>query len=234
MESIGVILAGGRGARLKHLTDDLPKPMIDVAGKPILQRIIERLALPKYVIAVGYKHQHIISHFGDGSRFGCQIKYSIEQQPMGTGGALKLAHDRMLKFGWYSEQIIVSNGDSWLDVDIDILLTVHRWGHSSISIACVQVDNACEYGRVITTDDGRVVGFVEKVPNSSGLINGGVYVIDAHAFDSFPVGTCSFENDVLPSFVRCARVSAFDFYPAQLFDIGTNERLENARRFFGS
>jgi dTDP-glucose pyrophosphorylase len=179
------LMAGGRGQRLRPLTDDCPKPMLPVGGKPMLQIIIESLlrqGFHNFVISLNYKREMIRDYFGDGSRWGAKIEYVEEDAstPLGTAGALSLL-PRVPE-----HPMIVMNGDILTKVAFGALLDFHV-EHRSIGTMCVR-DYVLQipYG-VVEVDDHRLSEIVEK-PTHRFLVNAGVYVLDPAALDHLPKG----------------------------------------------
>lgn len=196
MIDTAVILAGGLGTRLAAIVSDVPKPMAPVAGKPFLQRLLDRLqaqGLRRAVLAVGHRSGTIRDHFG--SRYGLiDLHYSIETEPLGTGGALRLA------FGQEQlERAFALNGDTYCDLSLAHLDQAHRHGGAEATLALVQQPDASRFGAVQLDPQGRVRAFCEKSAQPApGLINAGVYVLERRVFARAPVlQSFSFEQDIL-------------------------------------
>ncbi len=175
-----VVLAGGMGTRLKSVIDDLPKPMAAVVGRPFLEYQLNYLAqqgIQTVILSVGYQAQTIIDYFGD--QFGSlQIKYSIEQQPLGTGGGLQKAFEMV-----QNEAAFVVNGDTLFEVDLPTLAHFHQQTQSEFSLALRQLPDVSRYGAVVLSDQKRIVRFAEKGQfEGSGFINGGTYLIQKDFF----------------------------------------------------
>jgi dTDP-glucose pyrophosphorylase len=168
-----VIMAGGEGRRLRPLTDRLPKPMIKVAGRPILERIVLLLVghgIRDIYLAVNYMAEAIVDHFGDGSRFGCRIEYLRETMAHGTGGALSLLPRQP------AEPLIVMNGDLVTQIDICRLLAFHAREGAAATLAARHYQTEIPYG-VVAERAGRLQELVEK-PTADYLINTGIYVLE--------------------------------------------------------
>lgn len=177
-ENCALILAGGRGTRLLPLTQHVPKPMLAVAGRPILERLVLHLmgqGFHRIYIAVNYLADVIVSHFGDGSRFGCRIEYIREQEPLGTAGALALL-PRPVR-----ESVLVINGDLVTQCDLAGLLDYHERGGFAATIGLRPHSVIIPYG-VAEVEEGRLVGLREK-PTERMLINAGVYVVAPPAIE---------------------------------------------------
>ncbi len=171
-----VVLAGGFGTRLSSVISDLPKAMAPVNGRPFLDYPLAYLAfsgISRVIMAVGYMHKKIMDHYGD--RFGnIKIEYSIENEPMGTGGALKQA---MMKA--QSNTLLALNGDTYFEIDLSKFFDFFRRRHAKVAMAIHEVEDVSRYGAVETEWDGQITAFREKSELSGkGKINGGIYLID--------------------------------------------------------
>lgn len=196
-----IILAGGLGTRLRSVVADLPKPMAEVGGKPFLWYILNSLQLAqvKHIyLAVGYKYDAIKDYFGDHFK-GVNIIYSVENEPLGTGGGIKQA----LKL-CTEEEVLILNGDTMFNVNHDQLLNFHRSHNAQLSLALKPMQKPSRYGSVQLDKDSTVKAFREKDENLEfGLINGGVYFANRSIIDLFPEQEkCSFEQDILEEYVN--------------------------------
>jgi len=178
-----IILAGGRGERLRPLTDDRPKPMVLVGDVPLLCysiRWLKNAGIERIVISCGYRHSSISDYFGDGSKFGVSIDYSVEQQPLGRGGGIKLASKKL----WATKSpVIVLNGDTVTDLNLDDLYEEHAQGGKPITITATPLH--CSYGTIDLSDDGLAVAFREK-PILPYWVNAGIYAVEPATFAEFP------------------------------------------------
>lgn len=195
------ILAGGLGTRLGSLLSDQPKPMAPVAGRPFLEYLL--LYLKKYqvtdvVICSSYRHQVIKEYVGNGARWGLQVCYSREGQPMGTGGALRLAETLL-----QTDEFLVMNGDSFFGIDLELLIGYHQKKEALGTLALAQVDNTERYGTVEVDHDGRIVRFLEKTKGvGAGLVNGGIYVFRRDVLKLIPDGRpISLEHEIFPKLI---------------------------------
>ncbi|HEV8647282.1 MAG TPA: nucleotidyltransferase family protein [Burkholderiales bacterium] len=189
-----IILAGGLGTRLRAARPDVPKVMVPVGSRPFLKILIDYLAsqgIQSVILSVGYRHEAILEFFG--SRHGSvSISYVIEDKPLGTGGAIRKALTQIS-----AQAALVLNGDTFLRVDYRELVAAHRAAGAPLTIALKHVDDVSRYGSVALSGD-RVAGFAEKLAAGPGLINTGVYVVDARIFDGFDLPeSFSFERDFL-------------------------------------
>jgi len=224
-----VLLVGGLGTRLRSETGDLPKAMIDVNGMPFLERILIHLRsfeIESAILAVSHGRESIETHFGDGTARGMSITYTRETQPLGTAGALRQALP-LLKGG----QVLVLNGDSFVDLDYRAMLRFHRARGNQLTIAAVQRSDCRDFGR-LRISNSNVVAFAEKEHRdpSAGYINAGVYVFDRQLIETIPPGVVrSLEKEVFPSIL--SRGDCIGAYCIQNYfmDLGTPERLQQLR-----
>jgi len=226
-----VILAGGFGTRLAAVVSDVPKPMAPVAGRPFLERLLDRLAaqgIRRVVLAVGYRGGIIRSHFG--AAYGSlALHYSEESEPLGTGGALRQAFDSQAL-----DRALALNGDTWCDVDLAALAQRHERSGALVTITLVHQDDAARFGTVEVDARERVVGFREKRPGA-GLINAGVYAIERKAFDLAPqAARFSFESDVLQAHAAEGGFAAHVAAGATFIDIGVPEDYARAQALLAS
>lgn len=177
-----VIMAGGRGTRLMPLTEDLPKPMLPVGGRPLLERIIEQLheaGIRHVNISTHYKSEKIVDHFGDGRAFGVDLQYVNEDRPLGTGGALGLMSTP-------SETQLVINGDILTQVDFRAMRDFHQDHGAEMTVAVGRYEVQVPYG-VVECDGARVARLKEK-PQVGFLINAGVYLLEPSVYNLIPSG----------------------------------------------
>ena len=223
-----VILAGGFGTRLAAVVSDVPKPMAPVAGRPFLERLLDRLeaqGIRHAVLAVGYRSPIIRSHFGS-KRGAVKLSYSEEAEPLGTGGALRQAFDSQAL-----DRAIALNGDTWCDVDLHALSRSHAAAGTVATLTLVQQDDASRFGTVDIDARGRIEGFREKRPGAgAGLINAGVYALERGVFDLAPAATrFSFENDVLQARAGERRFASHVARDATFIDIGVPDDYARAQ-----
>jgi mannose-1-phosphate guanylyltransferase len=224
-----VLLVGGLGTRLRSETGDLPKAMIEVSGMPFLERILIHLRsseIESAILAVSHGRESIEDHFRDRTASGISITYSRETQPLGTAGALRQALP-LLK----GDQVLVLNGDSFVDLDYYEMLRFHRVQENQLTIAAVQTSDCRDFGR-LRVSNGDVVAFAEKEhrDRSAGYINAGVYVFDRALIETIPPGVVqSLEKEVFPSILsRSGRIGAYCIQ-SYFMDLGTPERLQQLR-----
>ncbi len=182
-DSWAVVMVGGRGTRLGELTDAIPKPMLPVDGRPILEHVVEHLVshgVRRIFLAVNYLATMIEDHFGDGRRFHCRIEYLREESPLGTGGPLGLLPERP------SAPLIVMNGDLLTRIHIGRLLRFHARGGFAATLALREHTVEVAFG-VAELDGDRVTALVEK-PTLRYDINAGIYVVEPALLDRVPRG----------------------------------------------
>ncbi|MBX5437764.1 MAG: nucleotidyltransferase family protein [Alicyclobacillaceae bacterium] len=179
-----VIMAGGMGTRLRPLTDHVPKPLLRVGNKPILETILGSFVehgFRKFYLSVNYKAEMIKQYFGDGSRFGIEIRYLHEQQRMGTAGALSLIQDPS------ERPLIVMNGDLLTKVNFQQLLDFHNARRAQATMCVREYHYQIPYG-VVEIEEERLKGIQEK-PQKSCFVNAGIYVLDPAVLDLIPRNT---------------------------------------------
>ena len=224
-----IILAGGFGTRIQSVISDVPKPMAPVCGKPFLYYILQSLVrqnINRIILAVGYKNEIIFNHFGDKFQTA-DLVYSIEDIPLGTGGGIRKALELTDE-----KQVLIINGDTFFDLPFEELNLFHSEGKFDLTMCLKPMEHFDRYGTV-TVDQNRVIGMKEKQPCDSGLINGGVYLINREILEDFTVGSkFSFEKEFLEAKVGNLKFGAFisDNY---FIDIGIPEDYEKAQRDFG-
>lgn len=214
-----VILAAGEGRRLRPLTEHAPKPMLAVAGKPLLERnvsLLARYGFTDIVINTHYRARSIEDHFGDGSAFGVRVRYSREAELLGTAGALNPLRDLL------TGTFLVLYGDILTNCNLRGLLEVHRTKSATITLAVFRRENATAAGIVAIDSGDRVERFLEKPqPDEvfSSWVNAGIMVCEPRVFDAIPPGFSDFGRNVLPELIRRGdRVFAYRMD-------GENERL---------
>ncbi len=219
-----IILAGGFGTRLRQLVPELPKPMAPVAGRPFLEILLSALAckgFKRVILSTGYMAEKISSHFGE-QYAGMELSYVVEEQPLGTGGAVRLALTQC-----YEEHVFIFNGDTYLDLEVDAIEKLWQIHKRPIIVGREVLDTA-RYGRLLTAT-GSVSGFTEKGVAGPGLINAGCYVFCRHQLDSFqPYLAFSLETDYLATEVTH---KIFDVFVTEglFIDIGVPQDFQLAQ-----
>jgi mannose-1-phosphate guanylyltransferase/mannose-1-phosphate guanylyltransferase/phosphomannomutase len=199
-----MVLAAGLGTRLRPLTWDVPKPMVPVANRPIMEHVVELLArndLGEIVANLHWFGDLVRNAFGDGSRLGVEITYSEEEKLLGTAGGVRNVREF---FG--SEPFVVLAADALTDIDLGALARTHAENDWIATLAAVKVEDTSEYGVIVTGEDGRVQGFQEKPDPAeavSNLANCMIYVLEPEIFDYFPdKEEVDFALDVFPALLE--------------------------------
>ncbi len=176
-----VLMAGGLGSRLKPMTDECPKPLLKVGNKPILENILENFienGFTRFYISVNYRSGMVKEYFGDGSKWGVEIKYLYEDKKLGTAGAVSLIEEK------HSEPIFVMNGDLLTKVNFQQMLEFHIDNNADVTMGIREFDFQVPYG-VVKRDDHRFVDIVEK-PIQKLFINAGIYVLNPELLEMMP------------------------------------------------
>lgn len=194
-----IILAGGMGTRLRSLVKDIPKPMADIAGSPFLSYLLQYCSengVNHVVLAVGYKHEIIQDQYGKQFQ-NIKISYSVEDEPLGTGGAILKASKLC-----FTDEVLILNGDSIIQADLSDFLIAHRQSDSDFTIIGKEMSNFDRYG-TLQIEGTRVIGFEEKKWKERGVINSGVYCLNLLKFNTltFPL-KFSFELDFIEVYVN--------------------------------
>lgn len=225
-----IVLAGGLGTRLAHVTGKIPKPMAPVGSRPFLEYLLDYLidqGFEAAVLAVSHKWDMILEHFGYVYR-DMPLNYSVEDEPLGTGGAIRQALDVLP-----DNEVAVLNGDTLFRVDLEGLAATHRSGGAQLTMALKQVADSGRFGRVEVTPGGMISGFAEKSSPGPGWINGGVYMLTRSLFANFPMPKrFSFERDLVEPNIDRIRPRAFQS-DAYFIDMGVPEDYERAQGEIG-
>jgi NDP-sugar pyrophosphorylase family protein len=190
------VLAGGLGKRLREISGDNPKTMMEVGGRPFLEYQILQLknqGFADIVLCTGYRSEVLERYFGSGEQLGVQLRYSRETEPLGTGGALKRALALTS-----SPHVIALNGDSLVEADLASLIQLHVGRGAAATIALAHVDDAYRFGRVEIDEQGVVTRFSEKGATGPGWINAGLYILSRSVLEGIPDGMVSIEHEVFP------------------------------------
>jgi NDP-sugar pyrophosphorylase family protein len=230
LDTKAVLLVGGMGTRLREVVPSLPKPLARVGNRPFLELLIRQLlsqGIDHLIMCTGYLGDQIEREFGDGRGLGATIEYSVESEPLGTAGAIKLAQ----RYLQTVPDFLVMNGDSFLEIDLPQLIQFHRSHGGPATMAVVPVENAGRYGTVFVDATNRVSKFVEKTGyDSPGLINAGVYVFNRDLFQHISDGQVSLEKDVFPQLLD---MGVYAMQQQGLFiDIGTPTDYIRAQQLF--
>ena len=225
-----IVLAGGLGTRLARVTCDIPKPMAQVGSRPFLEYLLDDLVdqgIEQTVLAVSYMWEVIREHFGSVYR-GMELSYSVEEVPLGTGGAIQQALAILA-----DHEVVVMNGDTRFRVDLAAMEKSHRNSGAPLTIALKHVNDSGRFGRVEVSADGLVTRFLEKSTGGPGWINGGVYILNSSLFRDFPMPErFSFELDLVEPNIDRIKPQAFqsDTY---FIDMGIPEDYQRAQHEIG-
>lgn len=228
METIpAALLVGGFGTRLQSVLPSTAKPVAPLGEITFLELLILQLrsqGIRRLVMCTGHRAEQIESVCGDGRKWRMTIEYSRESQPLGTGGALKLAEPLLPD----SPEFLVANGDSFLEFELREFLRFHRRHGGLLSLATRRVTDASRYGAVEVAEHDRVVRFCEKNNSGApGIVNGGVYMFHRAALRHFPQGPSSLEKDIFSALLN------YGVYAAEqngmFIDIGTPEDYTRAQ-----
>jgi mannose-1-phosphate guanylyltransferase len=198
-----LILAGGEGRRLRPMTNDRPKPLLEVGGRPIIEWQIEwmkKYGINEFVISGGYMKEKLIERLGTGVKYGVDISFVFEDEPLGTGGAIKNVQSAMKG----EDRFIVANGDIITNLDLGTLIASHS-GIATISLTPL----TSPYG-IVETDDNKVTGFKEKPTIKDHWLNAGMYVMSSSVFDHLPAKG-SVENVTFPELSKAGQLYCVKF-----------------------
>jgi NDP-sugar pyrophosphorylase family protein len=227
-----IMLAGGKGTRLRPLTIHTPKPIVPIFERPFLHYQLDLLkqvpAIDEVILSLNYQPRRIEEIFGDGSEAGLNIRYVVEPAPLGTAGAVRYAGESL------HESVVVFNGDVLTSVDLNAVLALHRERKAKATIVLTPVENPAAYGLVETDERGNIQRFVEK-PKPDEItcdtINGGIYVLEPDTFDRIPRDTpWSIERSFFPSLIERGETFVAYVYRGYWIDIGTPEKYTQVHR----
>ena len=224
------MLVGGFGTRLRPLTLTTPKQMLPVAGRPMIEGVLEHLrahGVDEVVLSLGYRPDAFLDAYPDAVCAGVRLVYAVEPEPLDTAGAIAFAARK----AGIDERFLVVNGDVLTDLDVSALVELHESAGAEGTIALTKVEDPSQFGVVPTDGDGRVLAFVEKPPRDEAptdLINAGYYVLEASVLDRIPPGRkVNIERETFPAMVADGRLFA-RADDAYWLDVGTPERLIQA------
>ncbi len=238
--AVGILLVGGLGTRLMPLTRDTPKPMLPIAGLPVTEHQLiaaKRAGVTTIVLATSYLSQIFTPYFGDGSKWGMDIRYAAEETPLGTGGAIKNAV-AALNLGTVSDEpIVIFNGDILSSHNLQKQIQEHIAHKADVTLHLTHVKDARAYGCVPVDENGRVTAFLEKMENPiTNTINAGSYVFHPAIIDTIPESTVvSVERDVFPALVSAGKKIYGYIEDSYWLDIGTPRALlAGSKHFVGA
>jgi mannose-1-phosphate guanylyltransferase / phosphomannomutase len=232
-----IIMAGGQGTRLRPLTSDQPKPMIRIVNLPCMEHIVNLLArhgITDIGVTLQFMPEEIKDYFGDGSEWGVNMRYSIEDAPAGTAGSVKMAEQQL---GLEGERLLIISGDALTDADLTRLVGFHEEKGAEVTMVLKSVENPLDFGIVITEEDGRIVRFLEKPAWGqvfSDTVNTGIYVLEPSVMDGIPdpekEGEYDFSKELFPKLLEQERSLYGYVTDAYWEDIGTLEQYASAQR----
>jgi mannose-1-phosphate guanylyltransferase/phosphomannomutase len=226
-----VIMAGGKGTRLRPLTSNQPKPMISIVNKPCMEHIVELLGrhgFEEVVVTLEYMPEVIQGYFGDGSEWGMKIEYSVEEEPLGTAGSVKYVEDRL------GERFVIVSGDALTNVNLSEALSFHEEREAEATLVLKKVDDPSEFGIVTVEEDGRITDFMEKPDEEevfSYTANTGIYILEPSVLDDIPEGQeYDWADDQFPKMLEEGRSLYGYVTEAYWEDIGNIEQYMGAQR----
>ncbi|MBW2965973.1 nucleotidyltransferase family protein [Candidatus Woesearchaeota archaeon] len=227
-----IILAGGLGTRLRPLTDETPKPLLPIKGIPIIEHAINNFKkhnIKVIILSVGYKADKIKEYFGDGSKLGVNISYCIEDEPLGTGGAIKKAAENI------NETFIAINGDNLADFNWTEIINAHKKNNAKITLGLFPVEDVTKFG-IARLEGDKLIEFIEKPTVEeapSNLNNAGAYVMEPDVLNILPEGKSSIERDCFEKLSPKGIVYAYK-HNSQWFPTDTLEKYEKADNEFNT
>jgi NDP-sugar pyrophosphorylase family protein len=221
-----IILAGGKGTRLRPLTYEIPKALIPVHGKTLTEHLFDlfkKYEIQEIILSVGYLKDKIIDFYKDGTNFGVKIDYIKEEEALGTAGPLRQYKDKL------TDSFIVSNGDELKNINLEDMYRVHKENGALVTIALTTVEDPSQYG-VARLSGSKILEFVEKPKKEdapSKLINSGLYIIEPEVINMIQKGFVMLEKEVFPRLAKEGRLYGYPF-SGQWFDTGNIERYDKA------
>ena len=258
--TVGILLVGGFGTRLLPLTNKTPKPMLPIANLPVTEHQLlaaKAAGITKVLLATAYLAETFTPYFGDGAKWGIELKYALESEPLGTGGAIRNAAELILSEISENEPIVVFNGDVLSRHDLAAQIDLHQSSSAAATLHLVSVEDARPYGCVPFDESGRVTDFLEKMENPiTNTINAGCYVFSPQVIREIELGkVVSVEREVFPELLKRGRVvQAFvdnsywldmgtpkallkgsqDYVGAREFIIGENSKISSSAKISGA
>ena len=225
-----IILAGGLGTRLRPLTDTTPKPLLPIKNKPIIEHAIDNFkkhGIIEIILSIGYQADKIKEYFGDGSKFGVNISYCVEDNPLGTGGAIKKAAEGI------NETFIVINGDNLSDVNWAEQIYFHKNNNAKITLGLFPVEDVTQFG-IAKLEGNKIIEFIEKPTVEeapTNLNNAGLYIMEPDILDMLPEGKSSIERDCFEKLSQSGVVYAYK-HNGQWYPTDNLEKYQKANEEF--
>ena len=228
--TVGILLVGGFGTRLLPLTNKTPKPMLPIANLPVTEHQLlaaKAAGITKVVLATAYLADTFTPYFGDGSKWGIELKYALESEPLGTGGAIRNAAELIFSEISQDEPIVVFNGDVLSRHDLAAQIKLHQTSSAAVTLHLVNVEDARPYGCVPFDETGRVTDFLEKMENPiTNTINAGCYVFSPQVIQAIELGkVISVEREVFPQLLKNGKVVQAFVDNSYWLDMGTPKAL---------
>src|SRR5712671_4569755 len=227
-----ILLAGGKGTRLRPLTIHTPKPIVPILERPFLHYQLDLLKqvpeIDEVILSLNYQPRRIEEIFGDGGDAGVNIRYVVEPAPLGTAGAVRYAGESLY------ESVVVFNGDVLTNIDLAAVIARHRERKARATIVLTPVDNPTAYGLVETDAQGNIQRFLEK-PSADEItcdtINAGIYILEPDTFDRIPRDVpWSIERSFFPSLIERGETFVAYVYRGYWIDIGTPDKYMQVHR----
>jgi mannose-1-phosphate guanylyltransferase/phosphomannomutase len=226
-----VIMAGGKGTRLRPLTSNQPKPMIPIVNTPCMEhivRLLKRHGFEDVLVTLEFMPEVVKRYFGDGSEWGMSIEYSVEEEPLGTAGSVKYVEDRL------EERFVVVSGDALTDVDLTQAVAFHEERGAEVTLVLRKVDDPSEFGIVVIEEDGRVTDFQEKPDEDevfSYTANTGIYIVEPGVLRDIPEGQeYDWSKEQFPKMLEEGRPVYGYVMEGYWEDIGNIEQYMDAQR----
>ena len=228
-----VFMAGGKGTRISAVSGELPKPMIPIEGKPVLEHEIECLrkqGCSDFIITVGHLGHVIMDYFGDGSRYGVTIRYYIENEPLGNAGALFQLKREL------TQDFLLLNGDVLFDIDLERFIRRHKKNQAWVTLLTHPNDHPYDSGLIQADESGRVTRWLSKEdrrdPYNKNRVNAGLHLVSPEVLDRQPAGhRVDLDRQILKPLAGSGKMYVYDC-PEYVKDMGTPQRLEEVREDF--
>lgn len=238
--AVGILLVGGFGTRLAPLTSRTPKPMLPIANLPVTEHqllLAKAAGITKVVLATAYLAETFTPYFGDGSKWGIELKYALEKEPLGTGGAIRNAAELLFPEISENEPIVIFNGDVLTRHDLAAQIKLHEERNAAVTLHLVSVADARPYGCVPFDESGRVTEFLEKMEKPiTNTINAGCYIFSPRIVRDIELGqVVSVEREVFPEVLQRGELIQAYLDDSYWLDMGTPKALlQGSRDFVGN
>ena len=238
--TVGILLVGGFGTRLSPLTNRTPKPMLPIANLPVTEHqllVAKAAGITKVVLATAYLAETFTPYFGDGAKWGIELKYALESEPLGTGGAIRNAAELIFSEISENEPIVVFNGDVLSRHDLAAQIKLHQTSSAAVTLHLVSVEDARPYGCVPFNEKGEVTDFLEKMENPiTNTINAGCYIFSPQVIQEIELGkVVSVEREVFPELLKAGKVIQAFVDDSYWLDMGTPRALlKGSQDYVGS